>query len=309
MTDPDVHTKPGAGEPSLPASAGALLRAARETAGLTVDAVAQQLKLAPRQVKAIEDGDFTRLPGRTFVRGFVRNYARLVRLDPETVLGALPAAAPTLGTPALQPTAPSIGELPTAEHGKSGWTRWAIPLTLVAIIAAAALYEFMRPAADVRRSAAKDTPAATEPALSKGQAPEIIGTPLPNPVATAAPPAVSPATREPAAALLVAPTPAVPSRVVETAPDARPAATPAVPPTDAALTLAFRDFSWTEVKDRNGNVLLSRMNPGGTTQAIAGAPPLEIVIGNAVDVTLTWKGKRVDLLPHTRQNVARLTLQ
>jgi cytoskeleton protein RodZ len=288
VTDPAVNTISGAGEPPLPASAGALLRAARETAGLTVDAVAQQLKLAPRQVKAIEDGDFTRLPGRTFVRGFVRNYARVVRLDPEAVLGALPAAAPTLGTPALQPTAPSIGELPTAEHGKSGWARWAIPLTLVAIIAAAALYEFMRPAADVRRSAAKDTPAAAEPAVPKSQAPEIIGTPLPNPVATA---------------------PAVPSRVVETTPDARPAATSAVPPTDVPLTLAFHDFSWTEVKDRNGNVLLSRMNPGGTMQAITGTPPLEIVIGNAVDVTLTWKGKRVDLLPHTRQNVARLTLQ
>jgi cytoskeleton protein RodZ len=309
VTDPAVNTISGTGEPTLPLSAGALLRAARETAGLTVDAVAQQLKLAPRQVRAIEDGDFARLPGRTFVRGFVRNYARLVRLDPEAVLGALPAAAPTLGSPALQPTAPSIGELPTAEHGKSGWTRWAIPLTLVAIIAAAALYEFMRPTADVRRSAAKDPPAAAESALPPSLPPEHIGTPLPNPVATETVPANSPASREPPAAPPVATSPAVPSQFVQTAPDTRPTATLSVPPTDAPLTLAFRDFSWTEVKDRNGTVLLSRMNPGGTTQALAGAPPLEIVIGNAIDVTLTWKGKHIDLLPHTRQNVARLTLQ
>ena len=54
---------------------------------MTIDAVAQQLKLAPRQVRALEDGDFTHLPGRTFVRGFMRNYARLVRLDAETVAG------------------------------------------------------------------------------------------------------------------------------------------------------------------------------------------------------------------------------
>ena len=70
-----------------PGMAGALLRAARESAGMTVDAVAQHLKLAPRQVKAIEDGDFKELPGRTFIRGFVRNYARLVQLkrqDPVT---------------------------------------------------------------------------------------------------------------------------------------------------------------------------------------------------------------------------------
>jgi cytoskeleton protein RodZ len=75
------------------------------------------------------------------------------------------------------------------------------------------------------------------------------------------------------------------------------------------MVLAFRDFSWTEVKERSGRVLLSRMNRGGTTQAIAGSPPLDVVIGNAADVTLTWKGQRIDLAPLTRQNVARFTLE
>jgi histidyl-tRNA synthetase len=102
--------------------------------------VAQQLKLSPRQVRALETDDFTRLPGRTFVRGFVRNYARLVALDPELVLGALPGGAetPTLVAPTLHPTAPTIGELPTSERTKAPWTRWAIPLSLAAIVAIAA---------------------------------------------------------------------------------------------------------------------------------------------------------------------------
>ena len=67
--------------PDGAATAGTLLRSAREAAGLSLDAVAQQLKLAPRQVRALEESDFAKLPGRTFVRGFVRNYARLLRLD------------------------------------------------------------------------------------------------------------------------------------------------------------------------------------------------------------------------------------
>ena len=62
---------------------------AREAAGLSLDQVAQQLKLAPRQVKALEDENFGELPGRTFSRGFVRNYARLLNLDPEDLLLAL----------------------------------------------------------------------------------------------------------------------------------------------------------------------------------------------------------------------------
>ncbi len=166
MTEFDVKPGSGSSEPSV--TAGGLLRAARESAGLTVDAVAQQLKLAPRQVKAIEDSDFAQLPGRTFVRGFVRNYARLVHLDPESVLGALPAsaAAPSLESPALHPTAPSIGELPTAANGKASWTRWAIPVTLVAIIGATVAYEQMRTAADARRGAAHETQAAAEPATA-----------------------------------------------------------------------------------------------------------------------------------------------
>ena len=74
------------------------------------------------------------------------------------------------------------------------------------------------------------------------------------------------------------------------------------------LVIAFRDYSWSEVRDRDGRVLLSKMNPAGSTQYLSGTPPIEIVIGNASDVALTWKGKPVDLVPYTRQNVARMTL-
>lgn len=61
---------------------GAALAAAREALGLTVEQVADQLKLAPRQVLAIEQGDFAALPNRAVTRGFIRAYAKAVRLDP-----------------------------------------------------------------------------------------------------------------------------------------------------------------------------------------------------------------------------------
>ncbi len=76
-----------------------------------------------------------------------------------------------------------------------------------------------------------------------------------------------------------------------------------------AVVLVFRDYSWTEIKDRKGTVLMSRMNAGGTTQSISVDTPIDLVIGNAADVTLTFRGARVDLVPYTRQNVARLTLR
>src|SRR4030095_10515689 len=132
-----VGASSDAATPPVPPTAGALLREARESAGMSIDAVAQQLKLAPRQVLALADSDFAPLPRRTIVRGFMRNYARLVHIDPEAVLGALPAsAAPMLDAPALHETGHTMGELPTTEAPRHGWTRWAIPLTLVAIIGA-----------------------------------------------------------------------------------------------------------------------------------------------------------------------------
>jgi len=61
---------------------GATLAAAREAMGLSVEQVADQLKLAPRQVVAIEQGDFDALPNRAVTRGFIRAYAKAMRLDP-----------------------------------------------------------------------------------------------------------------------------------------------------------------------------------------------------------------------------------
>jgi cytoskeleton protein RodZ len=61
---------------------GAALAAAREAMGLTVEQVADQLKLAPRQVVAIEQGDYASLPNRAVTRGFIRAYAKAMRLDP-----------------------------------------------------------------------------------------------------------------------------------------------------------------------------------------------------------------------------------
>src|SRR6185436_7409563 len=68
---------------------GAQLKQAREAQGLAIDDVALQLKFAPRQIESLEQERFERLPGPTIARGMVRNYARLLKLDPEPLIGRL----------------------------------------------------------------------------------------------------------------------------------------------------------------------------------------------------------------------------
>jgi cytoskeleton protein RodZ len=320
-----------------PETAGLLLRRAREAAGLSLDAVAQQLKLAPRQVEALEEGDFSRLPGRTFVRGFMRNYARLLHLDAERVLSALPggAAAPSLEAPTLHATSQSIGELPMADGGKSTWSRWLIPLALIGVVAGAALYEYNRQAGV--DGSHDGTPTTSTPA-TKGIG-DAGTTPLPNPLANdpsaAAPqepgtgpsPHPSPAggkassdTTADASSPSPQPTPpsgtgsreaAGPDQAAPPSAQASAASVSAPPPAaeEATVVFTYRDFSWTEVRDRSGRVLVARMMKGGEKQTLSGVPPLEVVIGNASDVKLTYRGQPVDLAPLSRGNVARFTLK
>ena len=275
-----------AAEPLTAPSAGAVLRGAREAAGMSIDAVSQQLKLAPRQVKALEDDDYARLPGRTFVRGFMRNYARLLRLDADALLSTLPdgAATPSLDRPSISPTTRVMGELPADLPGKPSNARWAIPLALAAIVAIAAAYQFARPLAEQGRAVF----AARNAATSTGAvpvAPEPPPTLAPAPVSEGAPAAV-----EPAPATVAAGT-------------APPAAS------DATIVFVFRGTSWVEVKDARGSVVLSTMGYPGATHAVGGALPLEVVLGNAEAVTVAVRGTPFDMSAYVKQNVAKFTVR
>lgn len=293
----DLEAQPARGGVPEPEAfgAGAQLKAAREAAGLSLDQVAQQLKLAPRQVRALEEENFGMLPGRTFTRGFMRNYARLLNLDPDLLVAHLPDAAhaPSLESPPLHSTGTTMAELPTAHARAPSFGRWLIPLVLVASIVAAAGYEWYRgrPAgvAAPPRSAETAPPAA----------PNTSTTPLPNPV--------SPDSGAPAPA-------APPATSGQSAPDgtAQPASAPqaaAAGAADAVLVVRYEGPSWTEIRDSAGRMLISRLVDADSVEPFDGAPPFSIVIGNARAVTLVYRGQPVDLAPYTRLNVARLVLR
>lgn len=69
---------------------GMTLRKAREGMGLSVHDIANRIKFSPRQVEALEANDFENLPRTTFLRGFVRSYARVLQLDETPLIAALP---------------------------------------------------------------------------------------------------------------------------------------------------------------------------------------------------------------------------
>ncbi|MCA1979039.1 MAG: helix-turn-helix domain-containing protein, partial [Thiobacillus sp.] len=113
---------------------GKALRAARESRGMSVEDAATRLRLMHRQIDAMESEDFSSLGQPVFARGFVRNYARLLGLDPEPLLAGM-AGAPEDAAPVAHVAAPAPAHWLT-----SPWILMLMLGTLLAVALPIALY-------------------------------------------------------------------------------------------------------------------------------------------------------------------------
>lgn len=76
------------------AELGAALQAEREKKGLTIDAVANQLKISPRLLRALESGDGQAMPHPAYARGFIRSYASLLGFSNDEIQNLLSGLQP-----------------------------------------------------------------------------------------------------------------------------------------------------------------------------------------------------------------------
>jgi cytoskeleton protein RodZ len=269
-----------------PASVGQILREAREAKGITLEDAAARLRLMQRQIVAMESDDFESLGQSVFARGFVRNYARLLGLAPETLLARME------GAPA-EPAAVSQPE--PAEVRPSLISPWLILVLLGLLVLVAvpvALYVWLN--------------SGDEEDLAN---PPSVGTSLSEP---AAPPA--PATQPVEAPAVVVPAPPVSARpaaaeIVEPAAEAGGPAAPSSAALRSVLHIEFGDEAWTEIKDASGRMLHRQLNTAGSSVDVRGQPPFDIVIGNAAHARLTYNGRPIDLKPFIEVTVARFTLE
>ncbi len=100
---------------------GAILREAREARGLSLTDVQQQLRITPRFLEALEQGNYHVLPSPVHVRGYLRNYARFLHLDPQPLLDHYEARQAHYVAPVGAPAAPNTPAqtLPTVAGGES----------------------------------------------------------------------------------------------------------------------------------------------------------------------------------------------
>jgi flagellar biosynthesis protein FlhG len=67
---------------------GEFLRKLRQTRGIELGDIAQRTKISERYLRAIEDERFADMPAAVYVRGYVMEYARALRLDPQRIVEA-----------------------------------------------------------------------------------------------------------------------------------------------------------------------------------------------------------------------------
>lgn len=258
------------------APVGTTLRMAREAAGLGLEEVARRLKFAPRQLDALERGDWGRLPGGAAVRGMVRQYARLLELDADALVARAGQGAPLpeqLAHRFQQPVPFSDGSR------RSNAAYVALSLVLLVVVGAVAYQWRMERSDRGRLNFVSATQQPAEPARA-AQAPAV-----------------------PASAVPAKPVPETPAA------SAPPVAESAPSGPRRRIVLRFEEEAWVEIRSGTGALLISHLHPAGTERAVSGIPPFSVVIGNAQHVQLTYNDRPVDLMPHVKVEVARFTLE
>ncbi|MDN4058861.1 helix-turn-helix domain-containing protein [Massilia sp. YIM B02769] len=317
---------------------GATLAAQREAMGWSVEQVAEQLKLAVRQVVAIEAGDYAALPSPAVTRGFVRAYAKIVRLDPAPLVAMVkmdePAPSELDGAAARRerPTSFSESRFPTHGRRSSLPLGWIVAVVVVAAAAGAAwnfgLIKLPGSDATATGDAIQTVPAdgaATGAGADAGHDPAVplISVPAqgdanaaPANGATTAPAGQAPAATPPA--VQTAPASPTTTAPATTAPAANaPAAIATVPAAPAAapapagantLVLSVREDSWIEVRPQGGRALISRLVKAGSTETVEVPGTATLVVGNPNGVSATLRGAAVALPQVPGKTISRVTL-
>lgn len=296
-----------ADETVIQASAGALLRAAREAAGLHVAALAVSMKVPVKKLEALEADRFDLLPDAVFVRALASSVCRNLKIDPAPVLSRLPHQhVPRLGASERGINAPfhAAGEnrplsVPAALKQP------VVMVVLLLLVAALVVLFFPEWQTDV------PTEDVAEPSESVLIVPSAQNTMPDAPVPSVAAEPVAPTVLAAASASLTSVVlPPVVIAAVVAAPDLKPASAPSLPPV-AAQQVVFRvkGPSWVEVTDAKGVVLMRRNLVPGDTAGISGALPLSVVVGRADVTEVEVKGKLFNLTAFAKDNVARFEVK
>ena len=274
---------------------GKELAQARMDLRLTQEEAAARLHLATHQIQSLEKDDYSGLPGATYVRGYLRSYALLLGLDPETVLKAHSALTAKPKSHDFSTIAPQ--KQITSHHHQIRFVTYVVTILVIGLAIAwwqSRNTQLPTPIPVVQQEAAPaqtaESGAATDPAAAQA----VIAAVVPAPA-----PAAAPATK--------------PAETSQAAPVVTPPPAPAIPPIApnaprVRLVLHADQDVWADIRDARQVKLLYETIPAGRSVPLEGVAPVSVFLGNAAATRIEVNGEAVDIERHRRGVFARFTL-
>ncbi len=296
------------------ATAGTLIRQAREHAGLHIGALAMSLKVTVKKLEALEGDRLEELPDIVFARALAATVCRILKVDPAPVLAALPQIMTIIAGDegrSVKPAFRSTGHNPQ----KSIFEKLTRPFMLLGVaFSVGAFALIVYPSVErffvesigsseigmgsTSGVVAKGNLGATQPALSPDQEASTLAV-LPAPVA------LDSSTGGVKTKLALA---AVDLDSKGTAENSKLEQQGRLEPI-GILTLTSRGTSWVEVVDASRVTQLRKTMSVGESQAVSGAMPLSVTVGRADTIEVQVRGKTIDLATFTKDNVARFEVK
>ncbi|MDO8653648.1 MAG: DUF4115 domain-containing protein [Undibacterium sp.] len=322
----DTSTKPVL---TVVESAGSLLSAARQQKNWSVQQVAEQLKLSTKQVVALEANEFDALPQMVIVRGFIRAYAKLLKIDADTVVAFLPknvskeqlesALKPGLSTPFQESRLSLMGR-------QDSNSKYILGAGLLAVLAVGFFLLQKFEHADFVKNLLSPAPVLSEsvPLARPEGLDHIIAPSLPN-ISSGAPIQVNPAVGVASSVDLemlggqkavgqgVSNLSNKPLTENSTGISVKINDFGVILPTNASnndvMKLKFRQDTWIQIKKVNGNIVTSHLAKAGTEEIFNVKESLQVKIGNAAGVEGVLRGAPLEILAGKDSNVVNLNVK
>lgn len=311
---------------------GLSLARARQEKGLAMDEVATRLHLSAVQVQSLEENDFESLPEATYVKGYIKNYAKLLGIDHVALIASYIERVNPKKNDTIETIAINQQKLNASDDTKVMYTIIGIVVLVIAVIgiwigtqgynekntgqaetnATTTEHpseELFGPQLDVQSDEGnepKETEGSGEPAdtllqAAEQQEPQYPAAPknqdsisTVTPVTRTSPPvAKNSVKQEPAPEeIQVAKKPEV--LIENERPD--------------EIVLFFEENSWADIRDKMGKKLLYKTIDEGRVVTVKGNAPFKIFLGNANGVKLSYNGKQVNFDKYKRGLIARFTV-
>ncbi|MBM7454533.1 cytoskeleton protein RodZ [Oceanisphaera litoralis] len=302
--DPQPQAEP---EAVTTVGPGALLREAREAKGWTQAEVARRLNLRLAVIESIDDDQYKAGVALTFLRGYVKAYAKVVGVSEQEALAAFDGMS---GIEQIKAAAPMQSfSRKTRQQANDNWLKRISWLVLLGLLGSL-VYWWWQDSGVSHMEPGQDASARHQEALAPEADIPLVAPPLTLPAAPMADDADTtaeaiPAPRAPLAAMDDKPAAEVtelaeePVAIIEAA---KPAADPRL------LAMSFTDDCWIKVTDSRGRVLVEGVQKAQQALSLEGEPPFRLILGAPHAASVEYMNEAVDLSSFSAGRVARLTV-